>query len=346
MHTDASASSSSEISGKKLRANRRNARRSTGPRTQEGKEKSKMNATTHMFFCQDLVLPGEIAGNMEYIREQHLESLKPQTIDELFLVDRIVSAAWKLNRLQRSELHMHQAVEGDMQRGALINLAKARGKSDSPHMQKFTAEMLELSKAELEPSASVAIAISADDGCFEKLNRFEQRLENMIHRCRNQLRAIRKAAGVDVNALPPSPYSKKQLETLDERYEQWCDKRESKTGIRPPPLEPALIEPQTPDSERSEEPDASPALPTLDSLATARAVSAYKDAREQRPTPADCSNVQNEPTDPKTGVTPELNEIYKRLVKEGYEREARRRILHQTQPPPRAISSSPERLET
>ena len=48
----------SHISAKKRRANRRNAKKSTGPRSEEGKAKSKMNATTHGFFCADLVLPG------------------------------------------------------------------------------------------------------------------------------------------------------------------------------------------------------------------------------------------------------------------------------------------------
>src|SRR5687767_8797500 len=50
------ASVRSTISRKKLAANRRNARQSTGPRTDEGKAVSSRNAVTHAIFCRDLLV--------------------------------------------------------------------------------------------------------------------------------------------------------------------------------------------------------------------------------------------------------------------------------------------------
>jgi hypothetical protein len=50
------------ISAKKLAANRANAKKSTGPRTPEGKRRSSKNAVTHGMFCNDTVLPGEDAS--------------------------------------------------------------------------------------------------------------------------------------------------------------------------------------------------------------------------------------------------------------------------------------------
>jgi len=55
------AQSVSSTTAKKARANRRNAKKSTGPRTAEGKAASSQNATSHGIYCRDIVLDGEDA---------------------------------------------------------------------------------------------------------------------------------------------------------------------------------------------------------------------------------------------------------------------------------------------
>jgi hypothetical protein len=49
-------------SDRQVRANRSNARRSSGPRTAAGKRRASRNATSHDIYCRDLVLPGESHG--------------------------------------------------------------------------------------------------------------------------------------------------------------------------------------------------------------------------------------------------------------------------------------------
>jgi hypothetical protein len=44
-------------SQRKIEANRRNAQKSTGPKTQEGKDKVKLNALTHGLTAQTVSLP-------------------------------------------------------------------------------------------------------------------------------------------------------------------------------------------------------------------------------------------------------------------------------------------------
>src|SRR5262249_40181984 len=62
---EAEAKGKRPISARKLAANRANAQRSTGPRTAEGKEKSKLNATTHGLTAR--YFPGVIqAGTAEW----------------------------------------------------------------------------------------------------------------------------------------------------------------------------------------------------------------------------------------------------------------------------------------
>jgi len=46
-------------SDKKAEANRRNARKSTGPKTSEGKAAVRLNAIRHGLLLQDVLLPGE-----------------------------------------------------------------------------------------------------------------------------------------------------------------------------------------------------------------------------------------------------------------------------------------------
>src|SRR4051812_48200156 len=84
------------ISDRKLNANRINAQKSTGPRTEKGKTNSSQNATSHALFCKDLVLPHEDKTLFHVIRHSFLHSLNPQNLLELSLVDQIVSATWRL----------------------------------------------------------------------------------------------------------------------------------------------------------------------------------------------------------------------------------------------------------
>src|SRR5258705_440551 len=47
------------VSDRKLRANRANAQKSTGPKTNEGKQRSSQNASTHALFSRELLLSHE-----------------------------------------------------------------------------------------------------------------------------------------------------------------------------------------------------------------------------------------------------------------------------------------------
>jgi hypothetical protein len=59
-------------SEKQLRANKRNARRSTGPRTKEGKARSSQNAVTHGLSAESILIPGEDAEQYRQYAEEML----------------------------------------------------------------------------------------------------------------------------------------------------------------------------------------------------------------------------------------------------------------------------------
>jgi hypothetical protein len=84
-------------------ANRRNALRSTGPKSAEGKRAARYNGLRHGLLSRDIVLPGEDAGGFEALRTSVHDDLAPVGSLERFLADRIASAAWRLRRVERTE---------------------------------------------------------------------------------------------------------------------------------------------------------------------------------------------------------------------------------------------------
>ena len=85
------------------KANRKNAKRSTGPRTLEGKARSSQNACKHGLFARDTVLPDEDPQQfLELITELEQE-LKAATGFERRLVRHIADTEWRTRRLVRLE---------------------------------------------------------------------------------------------------------------------------------------------------------------------------------------------------------------------------------------------------
>ena len=78
--------------------NRRNARKSTGPRTTGGKARSKFNAVKHGMTARTLVLPGEDPQKLQLRFETWTDELQPQGEVEQFLLEQAVHSSWKLER--------------------------------------------------------------------------------------------------------------------------------------------------------------------------------------------------------------------------------------------------------
>ena len=91
------------ISDQQIEANRLNAQKSTGPRTEDGKEKSKRNAITHGLTAAQVVIPGEDVEDFEDLREALLTDLKPVGALETECVDQVVFAIWRLRRCRQIE---------------------------------------------------------------------------------------------------------------------------------------------------------------------------------------------------------------------------------------------------
>jgi len=89
---------------KQTEANRRNAQASTGPRTEEGKAVSGLNALKHGLTSVTWVLPTEDREQYERLRERMLADLNPVGTLEEELADEVVNLTWRLRRAESLEL--------------------------------------------------------------------------------------------------------------------------------------------------------------------------------------------------------------------------------------------------
>ena len=101
---------SRKVSQKRIEANRRNAQKSTGPRTAEGKARSSLNATTHGLssFSQSPLNPAcllhmEDKAQFLGILNEYIATYRPQHRDELDLLTEAVYAKWRQHRLWLAE---------------------------------------------------------------------------------------------------------------------------------------------------------------------------------------------------------------------------------------------------
>ena len=101
----------SEVSLRKIEANRRNAQKSTGPRTKEGKARSRFNALQDGLRAKTDVLPGEDGSVFEARLSKWNEEIGPRDDVERFLVRRAVQISWQLDRIERLQMKRPEPVD-------------------------------------------------------------------------------------------------------------------------------------------------------------------------------------------------------------------------------------------
>jgi hypothetical protein len=83
---------------RQIEANRHNALKSTGPRTEKGKQHSRRNALRHGFTAETVIEPLESPEEYRALEEAIVSEYLPQTPVEQELVHRLASLFWRLRR--------------------------------------------------------------------------------------------------------------------------------------------------------------------------------------------------------------------------------------------------------
>jgi hypothetical protein len=89
---------SKKISQKKIDANRRNAQKSTGPKTEEGKAKSAMNSIKYGIYSDKFLIKGEKKEDFDEYSNDFINWLNPNNPILLDMVSQIIASGWFVKR--------------------------------------------------------------------------------------------------------------------------------------------------------------------------------------------------------------------------------------------------------
>jgi hypothetical protein len=148
------------MSIEQVEANRANARKSTGPRTAWGKANSRWNALRRGVLAREVVLrwetDGEQMSEFQGVHRQFWEHLEPVGPIEEVLVERMVTAYWRLHRVLVAERGEITSKRSEMKRrGGGLGGASAAGLTKAMDVLRQVRGVVEkdgeLTKAALEP---------------------------------------------------------------------------------------------------------------------------------------------------------------------------------------------------
>ena len=171
-----------------IAANRRNARKSTGPRTAEGKAAVAKNATKHGLFTRKDVVISENQEDFDALRDEMLAELDPVDTMETLLAERIVSLTWRLKRAVRMQ-------------DELIDVKIRREINDTwPELSEslITGKPCDKSKYSDKCYDDLALGYVAMRDCagsraLERLSMYERRFEASLYRTIAELRKLQHA---------------------------------------------------------------------------------------------------------------------------------------------------------
>ncbi len=180
------------LSPRELAARRANAKKCTGPRTNEGMATSRLNALKHGFFARDVVNPeldGPIrAEEFSSILEALLEEFQPESARERILIDEVAACCWRVRRLLRYECRESWLDEDAARRAATSatpteTLLTSMGYDDRHRVRRRTARKLRRS--------GLDAFILSNYSDVDKIVRFERSVKRNLYRALDSLERIR-----------------------------------------------------------------------------------------------------------------------------------------------------------
>jgi hypothetical protein len=159
-------------------ANRNNSRKSTGPKTNEGKTVVSQNAIKHGLFAAEAVITGENPADYELYHDQFLAELVPIGMVESMMAERIVSLAWRLRRAERMQ---NQAID--------VMLARIETNPWEKTLRERTAGAQDPRAGGLELMLGWATNDDFSNArVLDRLLMYERRIENSLQKTINKLK--------------------------------------------------------------------------------------------------------------------------------------------------------------
>jgi len=199
-------------SDKQIAANRRNAAKSTGPKTRKGKRLARMNALRHGLRAEQVMIPGEDPAELERLVQEIERYYQPVGPIEESLVQRIAFCFWRLRRLtlietgmMHSEWHISEMeaatelLEIDEKRRQeeimFPDLSTSYSEADpDPEMERIREEKRKahdaLGEALSQPVSCFANAYLRAAEDLEKVTRYETTIERQLRNAMRDLERV------------------------------------------------------------------------------------------------------------------------------------------------------------
>ncbi len=149
-------------------ANRENAKKSTGPKTTEGKETSSQNATKHGLTASYDVIKYESQEDFDLYRHEMIDEMDPIGPMQHRLAERVVSLSWRLRRAER--LH-NQIIDTLLEEDA------------EKYSTKFDPDL---------SLGNIAYRDFAFNRALDHLLMYERRIENSLYKSMKELKNLKK----------------------------------------------------------------------------------------------------------------------------------------------------------
>jgi len=146
--------------------NRANAQKSTGPRTEAGKQRSSLNALRHGLTGHTMVMPTQDLAAYQLHVQEFLTEYHPKSATEKQLVQTIADTTWRLNRVMALETN-------------LLTLGMTEH-----------ADSVNTADPEVHAALATAESLREQTKALANLSMYEQRLSRQFEKALKQLREI------------------------------------------------------------------------------------------------------------------------------------------------------------
>ena len=179
-------------------ANRSNARKSTGPRTAEGKATVAQNAVKHGLSARLDVIKGEDQAEFDLQRKAMLGELAPVGPMESMLAERVVSLSWRLRRIERIQNEVFDALLADRSSPLAKFVQSLQPKvAGQPKDGPDGEGDLDLGRAVIKDFSNSRV--------LDRLLMYERRMEHSLYKTMAELQRLRLVRELDPPTAEPTP---------------------------------------------------------------------------------------------------------------------------------------------
>lgn len=174
---------------KKIMSNRRNSKKSTGPKTNQGKLKSSLNSIKHGLYGAKIAIIGENIDEIDDIIEWLVKELNPKGIQQELIVSKMIDIAIRFKRIPLIEAgilnHEMQEYEADKYKEPIADVISGGDK-----------KTMMLSSDIIVRKSGLSFARDCHDGsAILKLNTIEDRLLSKYFKLLEKLKELQKKKG-------------------------------------------------------------------------------------------------------------------------------------------------------